>query len=358
MTRWTNVCTAVALLVAAVVLAVGCKRDSGSSSSSGDGAVLNVYIWSEYLPESVAKKFTDKTGIKLVIDTYDENEQIYEKLKSGVADYDIVVPSDFMVTTLATEKLIQPIDRSLLTHFDTLDPNLLDQPYDPKNVHSVPYLWGITGLGYNKAKVQGNVDSWSVLFDEKYARQISMLNDKRECFAVALKLMGKSLNETDPKVLAQAADMLKKQKKLVKAYDSGDFAAKLASGDVWLAHGYTGQLAKAAHEDPEKRFVVIMPKEGGTVAVDNLCITAKSKRTAEAQKFINFCLEPEIAAEIANNTFYASANRAARKLIKPELLNDPAVYPTPDTLKRCEFIRDVGEALQTYEKLWTEFKGE
>jgi spermidine/putrescine-binding protein len=354
MARWITVC--VVAVMSAIAFAVGCDKGSGSSAG-GDEGQLNVYIWSEYLPDSVVKKFEEKTGIKLVIDTYDSNEAIYEKLKSGVAAYDIVVPSDYMVTTLVAEKLVQPLDRSKLTHFDALDPNLLDQPYDPKNVYSVPYLWGLTGLGYNKTKVQGTVDSWSVLFDEKNKGQISMLDDHRECFGIALKLMGKSLNTTDTKVLEQAAEMLKKQNGLVKAYDSGDFAAKLAAGDVWLAHGYTGQLAKAAQEDPEKRFVVIMPKEGGTVAVDNLCITASTKRPDAAHRFINFCLQPEIAAEIANNTFYASANRAARPHIKPELLNNPAVYPTAETLKRCEFIRDLGETTQVYDKLWTEVKG-
>jgi spermidine/putrescine transport system substrate-binding protein len=340
--------------IAAIALLAGCKKDTSS-----DNQVLNIYIWSEYLPDSVVHKFTDKTGIKVNVATYGKNEEIQEKLRSGVADYDIVVPSDYMVTILASEKLIQPIDRSHLTHFDTLDPNLLDQPYDPKNVHSVPYLWGLTGLGYDKTKVSGAVDSWQVLFDPTHSGQISMLDDQRECFGVALKLMGKSLNETDSKLLDQAAAMLKKQKPLVRAYDSEDFAAKLTSGDAVYVHGYTGQLAKAAHNDPDKRFVVMMPKEGGTIAVDNLCIPASSKRADVAHKFIDFCLEPDIAAEIANSTFYASANRAARAKIKPELLNDPAIYPTTEMLKRCEFIRDVGDQVRLYqEKLWTEIKGE
>lgn len=351
MNRWM-----IGLIVACSTIALlgGCKRESSSN-----GQVLNIYIWSEYLPDSVIKKFTDKTGIKVNVATYGKNEEIQEKLQSGVADYDIVVPSDYMVTILANEKLIQPIDRSRLTHFDTLDPNLLDQPYDPKNVYSVPYLWGLTGLGYDKTKASGAVDSWQVLFDPNHSGQISMLDDQRECLGVALKIMGRSLNETDPGILDQAAEMLKKQKPLVRAYDSEDFAAKLTSGDAVYVHGYTGQLAKAAHNDPGKRFVVIMPKEGGTIAVDNLCIPASSRRASEAHKFIDFCLEPDIAAEIANNTFYASANRAARAKIKPELLNDPAIYPPAETLKRCEFIRDVGADVRLHEeKLWTEIKGE
>jgi spermidine/putrescine-binding protein len=184
-----------------------------------------------------------------------------------------------------------------------------------------------------------------------------MLDDARECFAVALKRMGKSLNETDPGVLKEAADVLRKQKPGVKAYDSADFAGKLASGDVWLAHGYTGQLAKAAAEHPD-RFAVVMPKEGGTVAVDNLCIPATSKRAAAAHQFIDFVLEPENAGRIVNGTGYASANLAARKFVKPEILNNAAVYPPAETLKRCEFVKDLGETTEVYDRLWTEVKGE
>ena len=361
MTRWL---VPVLLAASACSAAVGCKKESGPAAATQGAAgggekvdTLNVYIWSEYLPDDVRERFTDRTGIKVVVDTYPDNETLLQKLQAGVTEYDIVVPSDYMVTTLAKEKLIQPIDRAKLKNLGNLDPELVDQPYDPGNVHSVPYLWGLTGLGYDKTKVAGTVDSWSVLFDEKNANQIVMLDDVRECFAVQLKRMGKSLNETDPAALAAAADALRKQKALVKAFDSDNFAEKLESGDAWVAHGYTGQLAAVAARNPA-RFAVIMPKEGGTVAIDNLCIPASSKRADAAHQFIDFVLEPENAAEIANGTGYATTNRAARNLIKPEILNNPAVYPTPEMLKRCEFIRDVGETTELYDRLWTEVKGE
>jgi spermidine/putrescine-binding protein len=362
MNRWLAV-TAIAA-IATFVLVVGCKKKSGSASSSAAattqeaaGQTVNLLIWSEYLPDEVKERFTKETGIKLEVDTYDDNETLLSKLQSGVADYDVIVPSDYMVGTLVRQKLIRPLDRSKLTNFGNLDPLLLDQPFDKGNKHSVPYLWGISALAYDKTKVPGTVDSWNVLFDERNRNQICMLDDTRECFAVALKRMGKGINETDPKVLAQAADMLKKQKALVKAYDSADFANKLASGDVWVAHGYTGQLAKAAREDGEKRFVVVIPKEGCVANIDNLCIAATSKRAAAAHRFIDFVLSAENAAAIVNGTGYAGANTAAKKFVKPEILNDPAVYPTPDVLKRCEFMRDLGEAMQTYDQLWTEIKG-
>ena len=364
MTRW------LAPVLCAIALATaGCDKESGAPAADATrgaaqptpggagGETLNVYVWSEYLPDEVAKAFTARTGITLTIDTYDDNEVLLAKLQSGVADYDIVVPSDYTVTALVAEKLVRPIDRARLKHFGNLDPKFLNPAYDPGNAHSVPYLWGMTGIGYDKTKVRGTVDSWSVLFDPTHAGQVSMLDDHRECFAVALKHMGKSLNETDPAVLEAAADRLRRQKPLVKAYDSADFANKLASGDVWLAHGYTGQLAKAAAEGPD-RFAVVMPKEGGTVAVDNLCIPATSKRVDAAHRFIDFLLEPEQAGASVNGTWYASANLAARKFVDPKILNNPAVYPPAETLERCESVRDLGAATEVYDRLWTEIKGE
>jgi spermidine/putrescine-binding protein len=358
MRRWFN--ALLAITTTTIASLAGCNKESGTSATSSattraSGETLNVYIWSEYLPVAVVDRFTQRTGIPVTVDLYRTNEEVLEKLQSGVADYDIVVPSDYMVRTLIQEKLIQPIDKSKLSRLSNLDPKFMDQEFDKGNAYSLPYLWGMTGLGYNKTKVEGKVDSWDVLFDERYKNQICMLDDTRECFAVALRRMGKSINETDPAVLTQAAEMLKKQVPLVKLYNNDDFAGKLAAGDVWVSHGYTGQLAKLSHEDP--RFVTVMPKEGGTVSVDNLCIPATSKRAEMAHKFIDFILEPENAAEIANGTVYASPNVPAKKLIKPELLNDPNIYPPDDVLKRCEFLRDVGDLTQTYERLWTEVKG-
>jgi spermidine/putrescine transport system permease protein len=368
MARWLA-CVLAALSVFATA---GCKDEptgpTAATTQAGAGSApdatapagtLNVYIWSEYLPPEVAERFTARTGIKLTVDTYDSNEALLAKLQSGVADYHVVVPSDYMVTTLVAEKLIRPIDRARLKNLDNLDPQLVDRPYDPGNVHSVPYLWGLTAFAYDKTKVTGTVDSWAALFDARNAKQVSMLDDHREAFAVALKLMGRSLNETDPAVLAQAGDMLKKQKALVKAYDSDDFANKLESGDVWLAHGYTGQLAAVAARHPD-RFAVVLPKEGNTVAIDNLCIptSAGPAEVAAAHQFIDFVLEPQNAADIANGTGYATANLPARKLVDPAILNNPAVYPPADVLKRCEFIRDLGETTEVYDRLWTEVKGE
>jgi spermidine/putrescine-binding protein len=337
--------------VTLMFLSVGCgKRESSQNT-------LNIYIWSEYLPQSVLDKFTVRTGIRTQVDTYDSNEALLEKLQSGVADYDLVVPSDYMVKILVAQKLIQPLDQAKLTNFKNLDAKLLDKTFDPGNRHSLPYFWGTTGLGYNKQVITNAVEGWQVVFDERYAGKILMLDDMRECFAVALKRDGRSLNETDPGALAKAAEMLKQQKKLVKTYNSGDFANILASGDVVLAHGYNGQLAALAAKQPDK-FAYVMPKEGGTFWMDNLCIPSKARHVQAAYAFLDFILDAEISAEIVNAVHYANANVPARQFIRPEILKDPGIFPTEEVLARCEFIEDVGDTTTLLDKYWTEIKAQ
>jgi spermidine/putrescine-binding protein len=214
-------------------------------------------------------------------------------------------------------------------------------------------MYGTTGIGYAKS-AHPTVDSWKVMFDEKNAGKILMLDDSRECIAVALKVMGKSINEKDPAILKQAGDMLKAQKKLVKAYDADDFSGVLERGDVTLAHGFNGQLAKVAAKDKSK-FAFVVPKEGATLWIDTFCIPAKAKNTAEAHELLNYILEPEVNAKIVNEVSYASSNLAAKKLVKPEIGNDPSVYPPDDVIARCEMMVDLGdEVMAVIDKIWEE----
>lgn len=317
---------------------------------------LNIYIWTNYLPEDVLADFEKRTGIDATVDTYDSNEILLEKLQSGVADYDVVVPSDYMLRVLTSEKLLLPLDRDRLQGFDNLDPRFLDQEPDPGNRYSIPYLWGTTGLGYDRTRVEP-VESWNALFDERHAGRILMLDDPREAFGVALKLMGRSINEKDPAVLRQAAERLKAQKRLVKTYNSSDFANLLAAGDVDLSHGWNGELAEVAAENP-RRFAYVVPKEGSTLWIDSLAVPAKAVHVEEAHAFLNFVMEPEIAARIVNGVHYAGANRAALERISPEIRNDPSIYPPKEVLDRCELLQDLGEATQLYDELWTEIKAQ
>jgi spermidine/putrescine-binding protein len=184
-----------------------------------------------------------------------------------------------------------------------------------------------------------------------------MLDDMRECFAVALKLGGQSLNARDEAALRQAAQLLKEQKKLVKTYNSSDYDNILASGDVILAHSYNGQIAKLAAREPGK-FAYAIPKEGATVSMDGMCIPAKAKNVEAAHAFVNFIHEPRIAAQIVNGVNYASTNDAAKPFIKPEILNNPWIYPPDEALAKCEFMEDIGPAMQLMDRLWTEVKAQ
>ena len=346
------------LLAAALVGAASCGPRGDEKPYPGPGEKkLNVYIWSEYLPKEVIDEFTRRTGIVVHYDLYDSNEPVLEKLQSGVADYDLVVPSDYMVRILIQLKLLRPLDRARLKNLGNLDPRFLDKEFDPKNAYSLPYVWGTTGYGYDKPKAGRTEDSWAPLFDPKNRGQILMLDDMRECFAVALKYLGHSLNSTDPVVLKQAADLLKKQKELVKTYNSGDYENILAAGDVWFAHGYNGQLAKVAAADPQ-RFGYVLPKEGATLWMDSVCIPARARNVESIYAFLDYILEPEVDARIVNGISYASANVPARKFIRPEILNDPAIYPSEAALAKCELLEDIGDATTILDEYWTEIKAQ
>jgi spermidine/putrescine-binding protein len=339
------------------LLAAACMLTLLTACSKPGGKVVNIYIWTNYLPQEVVTEFERRTGIHANVDTYDSNEAVLEKLQSGVADYDVVVPSDYTVKILAPQGLIQPLDHSRLPHFANLDSRFLDQKYDPRNGHSVPYLWGTTGIGYDKTKIQEPVDSWAVLFDPRYAGRILMLDDVREAFGAALKLMGRSINERDPAILRQAADRLKQQKPLVRTYNSSDFANLLAAGDVDLAQGWNGEMAEAV-ANSKGRLAYVVPKEGGTLWIDNLAIPKTARNVDAAYAFLDFVMEPEIAAKIVNHVHYAGANRAALPLIDARIRNDPSIYPPQEVLDRCELIEDLGETTQLLDRLWTEVKAQ
>jgi len=349
---------AIAALAAILVLpAAGCQRRPEEPYAGPGERKLNVYIWSEYLPREVIDEFTRRTGIAVRYDLYDSNEAVLAKLESGVAGYDLVVPSDYMVRILIHLKLLRPLDKSRLRNLGNLDPRFLNKEFDPKNGYSLPYVWGTTGYGYDKTKAAGDQDSWAPLFDPKSKGQILMLDDMRECFAVALKYQGHSLNSTDPAVLKQAADLLKKQKPLVKTYNSGDYENILAAGDVWFSHGYNGQLAKVVASDP-KRFAYVLPKEGATLWIDSVCLPAAARNVESIYAFLDYILEPEVNARIVNGIRYASPNVAARPFIEPSILADPAVYPSDEALARCELVEDIGDATTILDEYWTEIKAQ
>lgn len=344
-------------LAAGTLLATSCgDGETTTAGGAAEPAELNVAIWSEYLPQEVVDAFTAESGIRVNVDLYDSNEALLAKLQSGVTEFDLAVPSDYMVPILIGQGLLRPLERERIPNVVHLDPQLLDRPFDPGNRHTLPYLWGTTGLAYDRAKL-GEVDSWNAVFDPTHRGRILMLDDMREVFGVALRTLGRSINTTDPAVLAEAAALLKRQKELVATYDSGDFANVLAAGDVDLAHGFNGQLAKAVRDEPQ-RLAFTIPREGGTLWLDSLTIPTASRHPLNAHRFIDYLHRPEVAARIVAHVHYASGNLAAREHIPREILDDRAIYPDEATRARCELLSDLGETTTLLDRYWTEIKAQ
>src|SRR5690606_1897099 len=316
--------------------------------------VLNIYNWSDYIDPSVIADFEKEYGIRVIYNVFSNNEELHARLRAGATGYDVIFPSDYMVEVLIEEELLQPIPHEAIPNLAHIDERFLDLPFDPGNRYSVPYLWGSTGIGVNTRYVKEPVTSWAILWDPKYRGRISMLNDPREVFGVALKRLGKSINTKDLADFEAAKELLVQQKPLVLTYDSDNVEHLLASGEVWLAHGYSGDVLMAADEDPA--IVYVVPEEGGVLWMDTMAIPKGARNVEGALKFINFMLRPDISARNSEAVRYPSPNKAARDYTSPEILNNPMIYPPQEVMDNMEWLEDLGELAPAVDRLWTEVK--
>jgi spermidine/putrescine transport system substrate-binding protein len=340
-------------LVLALVVVVGVMVAVNSDKTK----TLRIFIWEEYIDPKVYGLFEREFEAKVIEDNYGSNEDMRAKLQAGGAVYDLVVPSDYMVRLLRKDGLLLPIDLSRVPNLRHLTARFRDPPYDPGHRYSVPYQWGITGIGYNKSLVIQPPARWADLFEptriEPYKHRISMLNDMREVIGAALVASGHSPETTDPQHLAEAQALLLRQKPFLAKYDSESFEDSLASGETVLAQGWSGEIAMAQSQNPDIAFVI--PAEGTFVFVDNWAIPKGTRQKELAEEFINFVLRPEVSAMIVNHARYASVNDAARPLIQPEILNGPSYY-WPEGSKLW-WLNDFSDAGRLYERVWLELKG-
>lgn len=316
--------------------------------------VLHYFTWSDYVGPEIIQEFERRERAKVVVDTFSSNEELLAKLQSGATGYDVAVPSDFMVAIMIQQGLLSELDPRELPHAAMLEPHLQALHFDPEHRYSVPYLWGTVGIGYDSAVIPTPPESWSVLWDPRYQGRISMLNDQREVFGAVLRAMGQSMNSTDPQVIEAAKERLLQQKPLVKTYTSDHYDQLLTSGEVVLAHGWGGPVARAMVERPSIRYVV--PKEGATVWADCLVVLRTAPQKRLAMRFIDYLMEPEVAARTSERLRFAAASRPARELVSEATRQNPAIYPPPDQLDRVEWMRDVGRAIRAYDRAWTELK--
>ncbi len=323
--------------------------------AGGQAPQLNIYTWSTYISPRVVHGFESEYHCKVNYDLYDSNEALLTKLQAGNVDYDLVVPSDYMVEILVRQGLLARLDKERLPNaWANTDPRFLALPFDPQNDYSVPYVWGTSGLAYRADLVKENVDSWNALFDPRFAGHILLLDDTREVFGMALKKLGYSLNSTDPGQIRQARDLLLRQKPMVKGYNSSNFELDLAAGDAWLAQAYNGNMTFVMRDEPSIRYVI--PKEGTTIWVDNTCIPRHAPHPRLAEDFINYSHRPDVAARFVNDSGFNTPSRYERQGIDPWLLANPAVFPDPASLVHCEFMRDLGPTISLYDRYWTEIK--
>ncbi len=329
---------------------------------------LHLYNWNNYIAPETVKRFESVCQCEVVQTYYSDNEELLAKLAAGAKGYDVLVPTSNAVQALIRGAQLKPLDKTAIPNIKNIDPVYLNTPFDPGNQYSVPYAMSTTIIGYNDAKMKElglPTDTWAVIFDPKYLAKVkgrvTVLDSANELFAAALKYLGYSANDVDPKHWDEAAAVIKKAKPYWAAFNGSSYIKELTVGNIWLVHGYSNDIfqanldAQAAH----RPFHILqgVPKEGAVLAVDNMVIDKNAPRPDLALKFINFMLEGRNSAELTNLIGSGNPNMDAMKYIKPELLKLPAVFPPPELQKKLEQLKDLTPAQRRLRnKLWTEIK--
>jgi spermidine/putrescine transport system substrate-binding protein len=318
---------------------------------------LNVFIWSEYIDEEIVKDFEKQFKCDVTLDLYEDNESMMAKLQGGGdAIYDICVPSDYIIPALIKRGLLAPLRKENVPNAKNVKAKFLNPPYDVGNKYSLPYQWGTVGIYIRLAEGEKVDPTWGLFFDKaKQPGPFLLIDSMRECFSAALNYKGHSINSTDPKELKEARDLLIDAKKRSLGFEGGVGGKNrvLAKG-CKMAIVYNGDAIRGTGEDAETHYFV--PKEGGQVWMDNMCIPAKAPNRDLAEKFINFILDPKVGARLSNFNQYATPNEASMPFIKKEDLENPGIYPPDDLMAKLEFLKDLGADTKIYDEIWTQIK--
>ena len=329
---------------------------------------LHLYNWNNYIAPETIKRFEDLCKCGVVQTYYSDNEELLAKLAAGAKGYDILVPTSNAVQALIKGGQLKPIDKTQLPNLKNIDATYLNTPFDPNNQYSVPYAMSTTILGYNDEKMKElglPTDTWAVIFDPKYLGKVkgrvTVLDSANELFAAALKYLGYSANDVDPKHWDEAAALIKKAKPYWAAFNASSYIKELTVGNIWLVHGYSNDIFQANLDAQAagRKFKILqgVPKEGAVLAVDNMVIHKNAPRSDLALKFINFMLEGKNSAELTNLIGSGNPNTDAVKFIKPELLKYPAIFPGKDVQAKLEQLNDLTTAQRRLRnRLWTEIK--
>ncbi len=314
-------------------------------------AELNLFGWSEYVPQTVLDGFTKETGIKVNFETFSSNEELISKLVAGGGRYDLVQPSDYAAEVMIRQKLLAPLDRAKLPNLKNLDPAFTNRPHDPEGKFTVPYMSGSVGIVINTEKVKAPVAGYRDVFQPRFKDRLVVLNDNREIVTWALSTLGLPINTITTESLAKARPVVAEWVKLVKVFDSDSPKTALLNGDVDLGVVWSGEAAILWNQN--KKFKYVIPAEGAHQFIDVLAIPANAKNPAAAHEFINYLLRPEVSKLISAAFPYTNPNAAARALLSADELANPASYPKAGKL---ETFRDIGKMAAAVDRLVTDLK--
>ncbi|MDR1529581.1 MAG: spermidine/putrescine ABC transporter substrate-binding protein [Burkholderiales bacterium] len=330
--------------------------------------VVRFYNWNNYIARETVKRFEDTYRIRLLEDYFSDHEEMLAKLAAGATGYDVMVPTGNVVETLIKQGTIQPIDKSRLKNLPQLNPAFLNMWFDPENKYSVPYGYSLTIIGFNAEKIAElglPTDTWALIFEpqhlEKIKGKITVMDSQRELFAAALRYLGYSVNDDDEKHLQEARDLILRAKPYWAAFNASSYIKELASGDIWVAHGYSCDMFQAAQDAAaaKRPFTIAsgLPKEGAVLAIDNMVIHKGAPHLDLAYDLIDFLIDKQSTAEFSNLTGSGSVNQESMEMIIPEVRNNKAVFPDAEILERLEMLKDYSsEKRRLLNRLWTEIK--
>jgi spermidine/putrescine-binding protein len=317
---------------------------------------LNLFAWSEYVPQEIIDAFTKETGIKVSVESYASNEEMLAKLLAGGGTYDLIQPSEYVIEGLIKENLLIPIDHAAIPNIKNIAPEFTNMSFDPGNKFSIPYMAGIVGIVVNTELVQDDIKSYNDVFQSKFGKNIVVLDDAREIVSWGLETLGIPINEVTDENLEKVKPVLAKWLPLVKVFDSDSPKTSLLNGDVALGIVWGGEGAILLNEN--KKFKWVVPAEGAHLFVDSLAIPRTAKHVKNAQLFMDFVLRPDISSKISDAFPYLNPNAAARELLTPAQRGNPASYPTADELANMQTFKDIGEQATKIDELVTSQKAQ
>lgn len=343
--RWTRLLLAGVIATMSLTALVAC----GSEKET-----LHIYSWADNFDPEVLKDFEKEFDVKVTYDNYANNEDLLAKIKVGGSGYDLIQPSDYMVKTMINMDLLEPLDKNNIPNIDNIADTFKNPDFDPDNKYSVIYTSGVTGIAYNKKYVKEEIKSWNDLWNPAYKGKVLLLDDNREMIGMALKKEGKSNSTTNEAEIKTAVDELRTLLPNVLAFDTDNIKQKMIQEEGWIATVWSGDASFIAKENPDVAYVV--PEEGATIFSDNYAIPKGAKNKELAEKFINYMLDPKVSAKNYEFIGYSNPNSKAMEFHSEEYRADKMINLTEDELKRTEWLGDVGENLQIYDRFWTELK--